>query len=150
MSTSNLSHSSTKCKRPEDSHGGIDPSHPVLAACRPSAVPSRAGPALGAGGVTVPGGVQEECRRGTEAHGGCRCTVGPDDLRGLFQPSRFYDSVTQERSSGSSSLKAKELFLSTNNVERAEGRCSSPCSFSQGCKHYSILAVSTLVLALHI
>ena len=42
-------------------------------------------------GVTVPGGVQETCRYGTEGHGlvgnvSGRWRVRLDDLRGLFQP----------------------------------------------------------------
>jgi len=42
------------------------------------------------GGVTVPGSVQEAFRCCTQEHGllgntGDRWTVGPDDLRGLFQ-----------------------------------------------------------------
>ena len=44
----------------------------------------------GGGGVTIPGGVQEPCGCGTEdvvsEHGGDGLTVGPGDLRGLFQP----------------------------------------------------------------
>jgi len=47
--------------------------------------------AQGDGGVTVPGGVQETFRCGTEGHGlvrniGDRWTVGLDDHRGPFQP----------------------------------------------------------------
>ena len=45
--------------------------------------------AQGSGGVTVPGGVQEACRCGTEGHGGWAwwgwVGVGHGDLRGLFQ-----------------------------------------------------------------
>ena len=46
--------------------------------------------ALGGGGVTVPGGVQEMFKCCTEGHGlvgniGDRWTVGLGDLRGLFQ-----------------------------------------------------------------
>ena len=42
------------------------------------------------GGVTIPGGVPEPWRCGTEecGHGG---VVGVGDPRGLFQPERFYD-----------------------------------------------------------
>ena len=44
----------------------------------------------GGGAVTVPGGVPEPCGCGTEdvvsGHGGDGLTVGPGDLRGLFQP----------------------------------------------------------------
>ena len=43
----------------------------------------------GGGGVTIPGGVQELWRCGTEGHGlwhgGGRFTVGLDELRGPFQ-----------------------------------------------------------------
>jgi len=39
--------------------------------------------AEGGGGVTVPGGVQEPCRYGTEVHG---LMAGLDDLHSLFQP----------------------------------------------------------------
>jgi len=49
--------------------------------------------ALVGGGVTVPGGVQELWRCGTEGHisgHGGWAGVGPGDLRGLFQPSWFY------------------------------------------------------------
>ena len=47
--------------------------------------------AQGGGGVTVPGGVQELWRCGTEERGcdgsiGVRWTVGLDDLRGLIEP----------------------------------------------------------------
>ena len=45
--------------------------------------------AQASGGVTVPGSVQEPCRRGTEGHsvhGGDGVMVGLDDFRGLFQP----------------------------------------------------------------
>ena len=42
------------------------------------------------GGVTIPGGVQELCRCGTEGCGQWAwcygLEVGLDDLRGLFQP----------------------------------------------------------------
>ena len=45
----------------------------------------------GGDGVTVPVGVQETWRCGSEGHGlvgnvGGRWTVGLDDLRGLFKP----------------------------------------------------------------
>ena len=47
--------------------------------------------ALGGGGDTDPGGVQEVCRCCTEGHGlvgniGGRWMIGMDDLGGLFQP----------------------------------------------------------------
>lgn len=51
--------------------------------------------ALGCGGATIPGGVQELWRCGTKEHGleghvGVRWTVGLDDLRGF---SHLNDSV---------------------------------------------------------
>ena len=54
--------------------------------------------AQGGGEVTVPGGVPEMFRCGTERCGlvrniGNRWTVGLDDLRGLFQPWWFYGSM---------------------------------------------------------
>jgi len=54
--------------------------------------------AQGGGEVTIPGGVQKTFTCCTERHGlvgdiGDRWTVGPDDLRGLFQPRWFYVSV---------------------------------------------------------
>ena len=53
--------------------------------------------AQGGGAVTVPGGVPESCGCGTEdmvsGHGGDGLVVGPGDLRSLFQPSRFSDSM---------------------------------------------------------
>ena len=43
------------------------------------------------GGVTIPGGVQKTCRRGTSGHGlgghgSVGLMVGLDDLKGLFEP----------------------------------------------------------------
>jgi len=54
--------------------------------------------AQGGGGVTIPGGVLETFRCGTEGHDlvrniGDRWMVGLDDPRGLFHPWRFYDSL---------------------------------------------------------
>ena len=51
--------------------------------------------------VTDPGRVQEVCRRSSKEHGlvgniGGRWMVGPDDLRGLFQPWWFHDSMTTQ------------------------------------------------------
>jgi len=53
--------------------------------------------AQGGCGVTNPGGVQEAFRCCTEGHSlvgniGDRWTAGLDDLTGLFQPWRFYNS----------------------------------------------------------
>ena len=53
----------------------------------------------GGGGITIPGGVQEMFRCVTEGCGlvaniGGRWMVGLDDLGGLFQPWRFYDSMS--------------------------------------------------------
>ena len=47
------------------------------------------------GGVTIPGGIQELWRCGTEGRGqwGWVGGVGLGDLRGLFQPFWFYDSL---------------------------------------------------------
>jgi len=42
-------------------------------------------------GITIPGGVQEPWRCGTEGRGGDGQMVGLDDLRGLFQRQWFYD-----------------------------------------------------------
>jgi len=42
--------------------------------------------AQGGGGVTVPGGVQELCRCGTEGRGDGRWMFGLSYLRGLSQP----------------------------------------------------------------
>ena len=59
--------------------------------------------AQGGGGVTVPGGGQEMCRRGTKEH--CyRQTVGLGELRGLSQPSQFYDSMKTHLNSKKDSL----------------------------------------------
>jgi len=57
--------------------------------------------AHGGGGVTVPGGVQEPCGCGTEGHSlegniDGRWMVALDDLRHVFQPWRFYNSIISE------------------------------------------------------
>ena len=57
----------------------------------------------GGGGVTIPGGVQETFRYGTEGHSllgntGDMWMVGLDDLGGHFQPWWFYDSISVQMS----------------------------------------------------
>lgn len=54
--------------------------------------------AQGGNMVTIPGSIQEMFRCCTERHDLAKNTgdswiVGPDDLRGLCQPCRFYDSI---------------------------------------------------------
>jgi len=52
--------------------------------------------AQGGCGVPIPGGVQKTCRffrTWFSRHGGAGLVVGLDDLRGLFQPSSFYDPM---------------------------------------------------------
>ena len=43
----------------------------------------------------MPGGIKKERRQGTSGHGlvWAWLMVGLDDLKGLFQPEQFYDSI---------------------------------------------------------
>mgnify|MGYP001856486390 CR=1 FL=1 len=90
--------------------------------------------AQGAGGITVPGGVQEMFRC-TEGHGlvdsptGDRWTVGPDDL-GVFFPTlvilRFYDLMILSCHSkrGSRKNEVPETELTAHYARDTRDKCT--------------------------